>query len=72
MIELLAEITEIPFEIFYSKYLEKGGLDLYESRAGAVWFRMAERQRIKAFERICNEVFITDLAHEILDDETNR
>jgi len=58
MLEILDEIIEIPFEIFWAKFLEKGGLNLEKFKAGAIWFSMSIDQRERAFEHIssCQEL----------------
>jgi hypothetical protein len=50
MIEILDELTEIPFEIFWDKYQElKPNLFYNRDKAEIQWFRMKERDRIQAF-----------------------
>ena len=65
MNELLDEVTQIPFDIFWEKYLEIGGKDESKTKGNAVWWMLNENQRAKAFTEICN--FKTDLyCHEYL------
>ena len=53
MIELLDELTEIPFQIFWDKYQElKPNLFYNWEKAEIQWFRMKERDRIHAFSCI--------------------
>jgi hypothetical protein len=50
MMEILDELTEIPFEIFWDKYKElKPSLFYNRGKAEIQWFRMKERDRIQAF-----------------------
>ncbi len=58
MLDILNEVIEIPFDLFWNKFVEKGGLDLYKHQAGAVWFAMDKDQREAAFEDIasCQEL----------------
>jgi hypothetical protein len=50
MIDILDELTEIPFEVFWDKYQEirPGKYDVLKTKA--VWFSMFEDNRIMAFE----------------------
>ena len=50
MNELLDELTEIPFDIFWDKYLESGGLAFWKTRGNAVWWMLNEKQREQAFK----------------------
>jgi hypothetical protein len=50
MINLLDEITEIPFDVFWDKYQEiKPGI-YSRDRAEKQWFYMKEKNRVMAFE----------------------
>lgn len=53
MIEALDEITEIPFIVFWDKFmeLEQGIYDRYT--AEGYWLKMREQNRILAFEFLC-------------------
>lgn len=53
MIEILDELTKIPFEVFWEKYLDhKPGI--YDRlKAEAEWLSMVECNRIMAFEKLC-------------------
>lgn len=58
--ELLDEISEIPFEVFWGKYKEKKPGRYNRLKAQKEWFYMTESQRISAFESLdrvylCNE-----------------
>jgi hypothetical protein len=53
MINLLDEVIEIPFELFWGKFVERGGLDLYKHQSGAIWFSMTIEQRERAFSQVC-------------------
>lgn len=52
MIDLLDELTEIPFEIFWNKYMEIRPGVYHEWKAKAIWFSMHENNRIMAFKAI--------------------
>lgn len=58
MLEIIDEVIEIPYELFWDKFVEKGGLTLEKFRGGAVWFSMSIDQRESAFEHIssCQEL----------------
>jgi len=50
LLEILDDLTEIPFDIFWDKYQElKPNLFYNREKAEVVWFRMKERGRIQAF-----------------------
>jgi len=50
MTDILDEITEIPFEIFWDKYMEVK-LGIYSRyKAEYEWFYMKEQDRVIAFE----------------------
>lgn len=53
MIEALDEITEIPFIVFWDKFMEfqPGIYDRY--MAEGYWLKMREQNRILAFEFLC-------------------
>jgi len=53
MIEALDEISEIPFEVFWDKFMEvcPGIYDRYTSEG--YWLKMREANRILAFEYLC-------------------
>ena len=53
MIEILNELTEIPFEIFWDKYLSDRPGIYDRLRAEAQWLKMVECNRIMAFECLC-------------------
>ena len=52
MIDLLDEITEIPFDIFWDKYKEVKPGVYNKLKAKAIWFSMQEVDRITAFEQL--------------------
>jgi hypothetical protein len=55
MMDILDELTEIPFEVFWDKYQEiKPGI-YHKWKAKAVWFSMQEQNRITAFECLANK-----------------
>jgi hypothetical protein len=50
MMEILDELTEIPFEIFWDKYQEISPNLFYKrDKAEIQWFRMKEQDRVRAF-----------------------
>ena len=53
MIEALDEITEIPFEIFWDKFMEvcPGNYDRFITEV--YWVKMREANRILAFDYLC-------------------
>ena len=65
MNEILDEITEIPFDIFWEKYLSQGGMNFWKTRANAVWWMLNENEREKAFKHVCNNQ-VNDPCYEIL------
>jgi hypothetical protein len=53
MIELLDDLTEIPFEIFWDKYQElKPNLFYNREKAEIQWFRMKEVDRVISFTNL--------------------
>jgi hypothetical protein len=52
MIELLNEISEIPFDIFWEKYQELRPGYYNKSKAEKQWFYMKEFDRETAFEQL--------------------
>jgi len=54
MISILDELTEIPFQIFIDKWVEKKPCIYNLERAQKTWFYMNEKNRILAFEALCN------------------
>lgn len=65
MNELLDEVTEIPFTVFWDKYLEKGGINFWQTRSNAVWWMLNENQRKQAFIDVC-KTGTKDPAYEYL------
>jgi hypothetical protein len=57
-------MIKIPYEIFYAKFLEKGGIDSNNARAGAIWFVMVDGEKEQAFSSLCSggtkEIFAVD------------
>jgi len=53
MIELLGDLTEIHFEVFWDKFQEMDPSDWDKTRYEAVWFSMKEAERIAAFTYLC-------------------
>lgn len=52
MIDILDELTEIPFEIFITKWQELKPGQFNRERAEMQWFYMHETDRIEAFEAL--------------------
>jgi hypothetical protein len=64
MIEALDEISEIPFEVFWDKFMEArpGGYD--KTYTQGIWLKMREANRVLAFEYLCR--FGTDYKTPVL------
>lgn len=54
MIELLDEITEIPFEVFLDKWQEVKPSICDRTKAEQEWFFMKESDRVTAFTALAN------------------
>lgn len=52
MTDILEELTEIPFEVFWNKWQEIKPCICNRERAEKVWFYMHENDRITAFESL--------------------
>jgi hypothetical protein len=52
MIDLLDEITEIPFDVFWNKYQEIKEGNYNKLKAKAIWFSMQESDRITSFKQL--------------------
>jgi hypothetical protein len=52
MIDLLDELTAIPFQVFWDKFQEVKPGTYNRSRAESVWFYMKESDREIAFEQL--------------------
>jgi len=48
-------MIRIPYELFYAKFLEMGGIDINKARAGAIWFVMVDGEKEHAFQSLCSE-----------------
>ena len=48
-------MIRIPYELFYAKFLEMGGIDSNRERAGAIWFVMVDGEKEQAFSSLCSE-----------------
>lgn len=66
MIDLLDELTEIPFDVFWNKWQELKPSICNRERAEQAWFYMHENDRVEAFKslsknhpliQICREPF---------------
>ena len=49
MIDILDELTEIPFDVFWDKYQEISRGNYNKLKAKAIWFAIVEDQRKHAF-----------------------
>ena len=49
MIDILDELTEIPFDVFWNKYQEISKGEYNKLKAKAIWFAMLEEKRVEAF-----------------------
>jgi hypothetical protein len=50
MIEALDEISEIPFEVFWDKFIEQKPGDYDKTYTQGIWLKMREANRVLAFE----------------------
>ena len=50
MIDILDELTEIPFDCFWDKYQEISKGEYNKLKAKAIWFAMLDEYRIYAFQ----------------------
>jgi hypothetical protein len=64
MTDILDELTEIPFEVFWAKWIELKPGYYNRRKAEAIWFSMIESDRIDAFECLAHEGLILDICHE--------
>lgn len=55
MIEILNELTEIHFEVFWDKWQEVKPCICNRQKAEKEWFYMAEKNRVLAFEALCKD-----------------
>jgi hypothetical protein len=53
MIEALDEVSEIPFEVFWDKYIEARPGDYDKTYTQGIWLKMREANRVLAFEYLC-------------------
>jgi hypothetical protein len=53
MIEALDEISEIPFDVFWDKYIETIPGDYDKEFTKGIWLKMREENRILAFKYLC-------------------
>jgi len=64
MIHILDEISEIPFEVFKDKWMEKKpGLFFYWTKAEKEWFYMKEADRVRAFTALSRNHISLDFTH---------
>jgi hypothetical protein len=53
MIEALDEVSEIPFDVFWDKFMEARPGDYHKTYTQGVWLKMREANRVLAFEYLC-------------------
>ena len=53
MIEALDEISEIPFDVFWDKYMEVRAGDYDKTYTQGIWLKIREENRVLAFEYLC-------------------
>lgn len=58
MIDILDELTEIPFTVYWDKYQEQNPGDYNQLLAKKHWFYMYAENRIDAFINISKGVFV--------------
>lgn len=58
MIDLLDELTEVPFDIYWSKYQEFNQGNYSKIKAQMQWFYMHPEDRMDAFANISKGIFI--------------
>lgn len=58
MIEILDELTEVSFDIYWNKYIENNFGYYNKVNAQMQWFYMHELDRINAFTNISKGIFI--------------
>jgi hypothetical protein len=64
MIHILDELTEIPFEVFKDKWMEKKpGQFFYWTKAEKEWFYMKEGDRVLAFTALSRNHISLDFTH---------
>jgi hypothetical protein len=64
MIDILDEISEIPFEVFKDKWMEKKpGLFFDWLSAEKEWFYMKETDRVIAFTALARNHIVLDFTH---------
>jgi hypothetical protein len=64
MIDILSDLTEVPFDVFWDKWHEVKEGSFNRSKAEQVWFYMAEPDRIDAFEALAKNSPIVEICHE--------
>jgi hypothetical protein len=64
MLEILNEVIEIPFDVFWDKWIELKTGYYNRPKAEAIWFSMKESDRIDAFESLAKKHPIINVCHE--------
>lgn len=64
MIDLLDEITEIPFEVFWDKWQEFKPTICDRMKAEKEWFYMKESDRVNAFTALAKKHLLIDITDE--------
>lgn len=58
MIELLDELTEVPFDVYWDKYQEQNPGDYSKIKTQMQWFYMYPDDRVDAFTNISKGIFV--------------
>lgn len=53
MIEALDELSEIPFEVFWDKFMEVNPGDYDKTYTQGIWLKTREVNRVLAFKYLC-------------------
>lgn len=64
MIELLDQITEVPFEVFWDKWHELKPSICDRMKAEKEWFYMKESDRVNAFTALAKKHPLIDITDE--------
>jgi hypothetical protein len=53
MIEALDEVSEIPFDVFWDKYMEIRPGDYDKTYTQGIWLKIREENRVLGFKYLC-------------------
>lgn len=53
MIEALDEVSEIPFDVFWDKYMEVRPGDYDKTYTQGIWLKIREENRVLGFKYLC-------------------